>query len=47
MGLAAFPEDLALVPSTHVPLKTACNSSFRESDTLSWPPKGRSYAYGV
>ena len=35
-ALAALPEDLTLIPITHITAHS-CNSSVRGSDTLLWP----------
>jgi hypothetical protein len=35
---AALSEDPGFLPSTHGPLATVCNSSFRESNVLFWLP---------
>jgi hypothetical protein len=37
-ALAALPEDLGWIPSTHMVATTICSSSSRGSDALFWPP---------
>jgi hypothetical protein len=37
-ALASLPENLGSIPSTHLSLIKACNSSLGEANVFFWPP---------